>query len=316
MMMKTLAALLFIATFARGAEVTRAGRWELHSSFWMNLHQTLMHDASARTPRDLSALPKEHQDAWSAAVSAYREAWGGKGSITFTRTMMNAQDELGQIADDAANPPLAGPLAAAIRGAAPVYRALWWAADDTANRFVIGYAAAMLRDAGDELARAHKQAYRTEFPSSIRVDIAAYGGQFGAYTHDLRHSGPVVTMTSRDADYQGHRALEMILHESSHTLVHPRNGTVATAIAASSKRLGIDPPRDLWHAILFATSSELTRRALLKRGVTDFTPSSVDLFTRAWPQYREPIETHWIPYLAGKGTLEEAIDKVVSAVPR
>ncbi|MGZ5446128.1 MAG: hypothetical protein ACXW5U_30705 [Thermoanaerobaculia bacterium] len=314
--MRLIGILLFIATFARGAEVTRAGRWELHSSFWMNLHQTLMHDASTRTPRDLSALPKEHQESWTAAVSAYREAWGGKGSITFAQTMMNAQDDLGQIADDAVNPPLAGPLTAAMRGAAPVYRAHWWPADDTANRFVIGYAAAMLRDAGEELARAHEQAYRTEFPRSIRVDLTAYAVPFGAYTHDLPHAGPVVTMSSRDAGNQGHRALETILHESSHTLVYPRYGTVASAIAASSKRLGIDPPRDLWHAILFATTSELTRRALLKRGVTDFTPSSVDLLTRAWPQYREPIETHWMPYLSGKGTLEEAIDRVVAAVPR
>lgn len=314
--MRLIGILLLVSTFARGAEVTRAGRWELHSSFWMNLHQTLMHDAAARTSRDLSALSKEHQDAWTAAVNAYRDAWGGRGSITFTQTMMSTQDELGQVADDAANPPLAGPLAAAVRGAAPVYREHWWPADDTANRFVIGYAAAMLRDAGDELARAHEQAYRTEFPRSIRVDFAAYGGQFGAYTHDLRHTGPVVTITSREAGYQGHNVLEMVLHESSHTLVHPRNGTVANAIAASSKRLGIDPPRDLWHAILFATSSELTRRALQTRGVTDFTPSSVDLFTRAWPQYREPIETHWMPYLSGQGTLEEAIDGVVAAVPR
>ena len=45
-------------------------------------------------------------------------------------------------------------------------------------------------------------------------------------------------------------------------------------------------------------------------------PSSIDLFTRVWPKYREPIEKYWYAYLSGQGTLEEAIDSVVNAVPR
>jgi hypothetical protein len=315
-MTRALAFLLFATTFAHGAEVTRAGRWELHNSFWMNLHQTLMRDAAARTPRELSALPKEHRDAWTAAVNAYAEAWGRKGSITFAQVMMDTQTELAQIADDAVNPPMSGALAAALRGAAPVYRAHWWPADDAANCFFLGYAAAMLRDAGDEVARGHEQAYRTPFPKSVRVDVTAHAVPFGAYTHTLRHVGPAVTISSRASGNQGHRALEMILHESSHSIVFPDYGTLSEAIAAASKRRGIDPPRDLWHAILFATTSELARRALAARGVTDYVPTSIDLLTRAWPTYRVPIETHWMPYLSGKGTLEEAADGVVGAIPR
>ena len=78
----------------------------------------------------------------------------------------------------------------------------------------------------------------------------------------------------------------------------------------------VEVPRDLWHAIIFATSSELTRRALLARGVPDYVPSSIDLFTRAWPRYREPVEKNWLPYLDGQGTLEDAIDHIVAAIPR
>ncbi len=91
-------------------------------------------------------------------------------------------------------------------------------------------------------------------------------------------------------------------------------GTVAEAISAAAKRRGIDAPHDLWHAILFATSSELTRRLLANRGVAQFVPSSEDLFTRVWPKYRGPIETYWFAYLRGHGTLEEAIDKVVREI--
>ncbi|HYI13317.1 MAG TPA: hypothetical protein VEK57_29995 [Thermoanaerobaculia bacterium] len=304
--------ILFVATLANAAEVTRAGMWELHSSFWMNLHQNLLHDVISKTPRDLGALTAEERTAWTEAVAACRTASGR--SMAFARDILATQNELSQVADDAVAPSLSGPLAAAVRQAAPVYRKHWWQADDTANRFHLGYTAAMLRDAGDELARAHEAVYREKYPKSIRVDIAAYGGMFGAYSIWLDDPGFVVTMTSRDDGYQGLRALEMILHESSHSIVSPNNGTVANAIHSTAKRLGIPPPRDLWHAILFATTGQLTRRALAQRGVADFVPSSEDLLTRAWPEYRKPIETHWYPYLlSGTGTLEEAIGKIVEA---
>jgi hypothetical protein len=128
--------------------------------------------------------------------------------------------------------------------------------------------------------------------------------------------GVITTMSSRDSGYQGMRALEMLLHESSHAVVSPNQGTVGAAIAAAAKRHGVDPPRDLWHAILFATSGELTRRVLAERGVANYVPSSDDLFTRAWPKYREPVEKHWFAYFKGQGTLETAIDNIVAAIPR
>lgn len=309
-----LVCLLFAATAVHGAEVTRAARWELHNSFWMNLHQTLMHDATAKTPRDTAALSGEHRSAWEAAVTAYREA-GGTGSITFARPMVVTQDELTQLADDAVNGTLLrGPLAGALRQAAPVYRAHWWASDQTANRFFIAYAAAMLRDAGEELALAHESVYREKMPQTIRVDVTAYAGQFGAYSHSLRNGGFTVSVSSRDSGNHGFAALEILMHESSHALVSPRQGTVAKAIAEAAAAAGIEPPRDLWHAVLFATSSELTRRALHARGATQYVPFSEDLFTRVWPRYREGVETFWYPYLSGRGTLEDAIAKVVKGV--
>jgi hypothetical protein len=45
-------------------------------------------------------------------------------------------------------------------------------------------------------------------------------------------------------------------------------------------------------------------------------PSAEDLFTRVWPQHREPIEKHWYGYLDGHGALEDAIDKVVGSIQR
>ena len=171
-----LAILLSAAPDARAAEVVRAGRWELHSSFWMGLHQTLMRDAASRGERDLTGLTAEQRSAWDAAVAVYGQN-AGAGSITFADAMVNLQSELTQVADDAVTLQVAGPLADAVRQAASVYRAHWWPLDDAANRFYIGYAAAMLRDAGGEIAARHETVYRTSLPPSIRVDITPEPGR-------------------------------------------------------------------------------------------------------------------------------------------
>lgn len=310
-----LAALLGYAWAANAAEVVQVRPWELHSSFWVSLHQTLIADAMRATPRALPALSSEEQAAWNEAVSAYRTA-GGRGDMTFAKPMLITSDALTQVADDAVEPLLDAPLKDALNRAAPVYRRHWWSADDQANRFFIGYAAAMLRDAGEALVRAHEAAYRTAWPERIRVYITPHAGPFGGYTMIGLAGGVITTMSSRDSGYQGMRALEMLLHESAHAVVSPGQGTVGAAIVAAAKQRGVDPPRDLWHAILFATSSELTRRVLAERGVANYVPSSEDLFTRAWPKYREPVEKHWIAYLKGQGTLETAIDNIVAAIPR
>jgi hypothetical protein len=299
---------------ATAAEVVRVQPWELHSSFWMSLHQTLIADAMREAPRALPSLTPEENAAWTQAVAAYRAA-GGRGDMTFATPMLITNDALTQVADDALEPLIDSPLKDALILAGPVYRRHFWTADDQANRFFIGYAAGMLRETAGELVKAHETAYRTPWPERVRAYITPAAGPFGAYTMTGRAGGVITTMSCRDAGYQGAHALEMLLHESAHAVVSPNRGTVAAAIAAAANARGGAPPRDLWHAILFATSSELTRRLLTARGITNFVPSSDDLFTRVWPGYRAPIEKYWLPYLNGQGTLEEAIGAVVNALP-
>ena len=310
-----LSAFLSAATTLQSAEVVQVRPWELHSSFWMSLHQTLIDEAMRSSPRAGALSSAEEQAAWKAAVDAYRTA-GGRGDLTFARPMIITTDSLTQVADDATELATDAPLKDALLRAAPLYRKHWWTADDEANRFFIGYAAGLLREAGQRLVREHEAVYRAPWPARVRVYVTPSAGPFGAYTMHGLAGGVITTMSCRDSGYQGFRALEMLLHESSHDIVGPNDGTVAKAIAAASQKAGVAVPRDLWHAILFATSSELTRRLLAERGVTSFVPSSADLFTRAWPRYREPVENHWIAYLNGQGTLEEAIERVVAAIPR
>lgn len=306
----TFALVLAFAVHAQAAEVVRVAPWELHSSFWLSLHQTLVDEAMRETPRELTGLSAEEQATWKAAVAAYRAAGGG-GDFAFV-TLIARNDVITQLADDAAAPAIAS-FGDALRKAAPVYRKHWWVGDDKANRFFIGYASAMLRDAGKELIGAHETAYRTASPQRVRVYVTPYAGKYGAFTMSGDY-GVITTMSSRDARNQGHSALEIVLQETSSGMITANRGPVAAAIAAASKKRSIEPPRDLWNALRFATTSELTRRALAERGVAKFAGSGDELMTRLWPKYREPIEKHWFPYLGGQGTLEEAVDRVVEAI--
>ena len=113
------------ALIANAAEVVRVAPWELHSSFWMSLHQTLIADVSRSTPRDLTALSPEEQKTWKEAVAAYR-ASAEYGDMIFAKPIAITSDAITQIADDATEPLIGAPLADALNRTALIYRARWW----------------------------------------------------------------------------------------------------------------------------------------------------------------------------------------------
>ena len=140
---------------------------------------------------------------------------------------------------------------------------------------------------------------------------AAYGGRFGAYT-TIHRGFAHTTMSSRDPGYQGFKSLEMVLHESSHAVVGVTEGAIGPEIEAAAAALGVRPPRQLWHAVLFYTSGELTRRALEARAVPYRTYAhDGGLYDGAFRGTLEAIETHWQAWLDGELSREEAIRRMV-----
>ena len=255
-------ALLLLATPAL------AERWEMRSNFWVSLHHTLL-DAGQNGKKTEETLPFAERKAWTDAVLFYRDRFFDK--------VPWENDELTRINDTLSSTGemlkegLQADVARALLQAAPIYRRNYWPADDRTNRFWISAAEGLLRDAGEELAAAHTRIYGVAYPAKIRVDVSPYAAALGVYTTDA--NGFIhTTISSRDPSYQGFAALEMLLHEGSHGVVSPTIGTIGPQInsLAIEKRLLV--PRGLWHAILFYTSGELTKRVLRDRGVLDYTP--------------------------------------------
>src|SRR5215210_7050752 len=150
---------------------------------------------------------------------------------------------------------------------------------------------------------------------TIRVEVVEYANWAGAYTtfDDARrvHS----TIGSMDSGNQSFAALEILFHEASHSMVSPRNGAVAEAIARECKAKNKPIPNGLWHAIIFYTAGEFTKRNLSEYGVSDYVPVGYrGLYARAWPNLQRPLELYWQPYLEGKVDFDKAISNLINAL--
>jgi len=174
----------------------------------------------------------------------------------------------------------------------------------------MGLAEPMLKSAGEELADAHTKAYGVPFPRHIFVDVACCGWEFGAYTVGQGDSAHAV-IASQDPGYQGYAALESLMHEPSHAIVEPNAGAIGGDLSRVSRELGLKPMANLWHAVLFYTSGELTRRALAQRGILDYKPMILGLYDGPFRGYRQALETHWQAWLDGRVSREDAMRELL-----
>ncbi|MBV9924308.1 MAG: hypothetical protein JOZ96_04640 [Acidobacteria bacterium] len=290
------------------ASVT-VGRYRLQSNPWVNLHQRLLYEAAFKWDKPPAGLSGEQLKQWAKAVEDYR-AYVGRRNPIFNDELIRLNTALSGTNTDRL--PASVPTAAqkVLEAAMPLYRAAQWEEDDRANRFWIAVAEPLLASAGEELAEAHAKVYGVPFPKRILVDVTSFGWQFGAYTVGEGESAHAV-IASTDKGTQGFGALESLMHEPSHAIVGADEGAIGSELKRLSAETGLRPMANLWHAILFYTSGELTRRALARRGVADYRPFILDMYGRGFSGFRTSLETHWQAYLDGKVSREDALRQIL-----
>lgn len=290
-------------------------RYQLQSNRWVNLHQRLLHEARFDTAPP-AALAGEELSRWQAAVATYRDFLDGRSPI-FDDELIAVNRTLSETWGPEPPEGLPEPVSAALGQAMPLYERYRWPEDDRANRFWIAVAEPMIASAGEELAVAHTQAYGTPFPTRIRVDVSPFAWQYGAYTVGRGDSAHAV-ISSTDPGFQGFLALESLVHEPSHAVVGRGSGAIGGDLTRLARELGVRPPHNLWHAILFYTAGELTRRALAERGVAGYEAYiyRFGMFEGAFRGLREALETHWQAYLDDErsgAAREEALRAILLA---
>lgn len=271
--------------------------FEFHSGLWVNLHQFLMEEAASDKP------PATDSPEWRAAVEYYRREMATLAPLSEQAAAVNNRLASAESRDDLPPDGLAAELAAALRRAAPAYRRQWWPEHDRANRAWIAAVQPLLENYGESIRHDIAHAYQAEWPAgAIRVDVSAYAGEHGAYT-TLRPTH--ITISSIDAGYRGTAALEMLFHETSHSL----DGNLQNALTGELRsRNRLLRQRTFEHAILFYTAGEITRRY-----VAGYEPYAMrnGIWTDGWPGGLEVLEKNWKPYLEGKIDFSAALRGIV-----
>jgi hypothetical protein len=156
-------------------------------------------------------------------------------------------------------------------------------------------------------------AYGGSWPDSpVRVDVCAYANWAGAYTT----GGPAhITLASSDPQAQGSAALEVLVHEASHT--REMIGALREALAAAYQAQGAEPPRDLWHLFIFVTAGETVRRTLALDGIEGYVPygERTGLYGRgAWALQLPLLLEPWTAFLDGELEREAALARIAATI--
>ncbi len=299
------------------AFIAATRQFSFYSDPRVNAHDFLLWGLASEEPVEpapecLARLPDAEREAFQRALSHYRETLTGRDP-GHNRLMLALRYELVGHPDIDVLPDSATALTLArLDAALPAYRTCWWGRHDARNRAWIAEAVPLLIAHEDTLKGRLARAYRAEWRGRIPVDVVGYVNFGGANTVVNPDN---VMITAVDPAYGQLGGLEMLFHEASHTLLGPRvGGAIPEALEAASREVsGEPPPRNLWHVILFYTAGRVVQDLLEERGVTGYEPYVYreGLFGRAWPEYQEPLEHHWEPYLEGRIGMEEAASRLL-----
>lgn len=283
------------------------GRYCLQSNPWVNLHQRLLHEAKFGTAPP-PALAGAQLATWHDAVVRYRRYLGDRDPI-FDAELVALNASLSQTTKRVLPETTPEEPRAALESAMPHYLKAQWKSDDRANRFHIAYVIPMLVQAGPPIIASLEEAYGVAFPSRILVDVTGLAWEFGAYAVGEGDEVHIV-QSSTTPLMQGFGALESLIHEPSHAIVGAEVGAIGSDLARAAAATKVQPRQNLWHAMLFYTTGELTRRSLARRGIA-YVPVITQRYDGPFAGIRKPLETHWQAYLDGKLSREEAFRRVL-----
>ncbi|MEA2562613.1 MAG: hypothetical protein QOH06_4117 [Acidobacteriota bacterium] len=304
-------------------------RFALYSDPWINLHHFLFEwarNVPERQPEDrrrpvdvaeraqIADLDEGERQAWEHALTFYRERWVARDLVE-DEDLIDLRDTLAAIACTAAGPDrIPADARGVLTDAMAVYRRHWWPGHHARNMKLIDEVLAGLSEHEPALAERMAEAYGGRWPAErIRVDMSAYANWSGAYT---TNNPDHVTITSTTNPYiTGLNAMEMLFHEVSHAtfLEEP----LLAELEAAFRAHGAEVPDGLAHVLQWVTPAELLRAQLHGEALRGFHTYAerTKLYERGrTTAERSLLEQHWVPFLDGKITRREALNRIAAAL--
>ncbi len=287
--------------------------FDFRVSFWNSLHHEL-HAAVRPRPTPAVAEPEELPEAvragWSRAVADYLPL--ARRSLLFDEGLAALSAALSPLGDDAVldRVAIAPGVKAALEAAAPGYRAGGWPAHQKEARLFIEQMTPLVERYGAAIAAPLAAAYGARWEGLVPVDVVRDAGPPGN-AHTTVRPRAHVTIGAADPRHHGLAGLEVLFHEASHGW----DATVEDDLTRAARGEGRVIPRDLWHAVVFFTAGELTRRTLAATD-TVYVPYAVaqgmstGVYAEVWPS----VVAAWTPWLDGRSTRAAAATALVRAV--
>ncbi len=288
-----------------------------HTGFWLNLHHFLyvLGRAANNTPdsrrravtgaaaeEKRADLPAAQRTAWEAALSEYQSG-PSREDLVFDRGLAETTHRLAEAGDDPAPPPLPDRrLQKALEEAGPVYLKVWWEGHRLADQARRDELEKLLAQYGRPIADFLSRTWQQHWPAAgFTVEVSAYANWAGAYST----RGGLIVLSSTDPGNAGSQGLETIFHEA----MHQWDRAMAGVIEKAARRLGRPVPPQLSHSLIFYTAGYAVAQAV--PGHRPYAEAN-GLWARGALLPRVQLDQHWLPYLQGRGTLEQAIEGLLS----
>ena len=302
---------------------TEAPIFQFENRAWVNLHHFLYvlgraaaglpdakREAVAQAPADASSasLSEIERDRWNNAVSRYAVSFS-KQDLVFDAPAIAATNAIAAVSDGSALSATAVPVEIrnALTDVMPIYQKRWWPAHADANRKRIAEFYGQLSRHGRPMVDRLTRLYGERWPAGgVRVQVAAYTNWSGAYST----RGPLLVVASLPSAHDGTSGLEILFHEA----MHQWDDQMEARLRRASAIAGTAPPGDLSHALIFYTAGHVTRVVAGDAHVPYAEANGI--WQRSLGRFKPVLDAHWKPYLDGTGSIDDALIKILRAMPK
>jgi hypothetical protein len=264
----------------------------------------------------IAELDQGERHAWERAQAHYPERWISP-EIVEDEELVGLRGALASIGCTAAGAEripagLPAETRAVLTDAMAVYRRHWWPGHHARNLQRIDELLAGLNGHERFLAEGIARAYGGRWPAArVRVDVSAYASWTGAYT--TNHPDQITFGSTAYPGTPGLNILELLFHEVSHATFFEE--PFLAGLEAAFRARGAAVPDGLAHYLQFVTPAELLRSGLRGEELRGFRPygERSGLYERSRTSaQRILLGKHWLPFLAGKVTRTEALDRIAA----